>query len=131
MKTLVLNPASAIDQREYSRGSIRVRVEFNVVGEHPQPRLCGGIGFLFWKGLTRLRGDTPLLASCGTARLAAFAIPAFHGTPELRSQTGAILIGGQNAAASSQDRRACVIRRGQMTHAGLAAMAVAARLGPA
>jgi hypothetical protein len=38
---------------------------------------------------------------------------------------------GQNAAASAQDRRACVNRRGQMTHAGLAAMAVAARLGPA
>src|SRR5260370_13793556 len=39
--------------------------------------------------------------------------------------------GGQNAAAPSQDRRACVSRRGQMTHAGLATMAVAASLGPA
>jgi hypothetical protein len=38
---------------------------------------------------------------------------------------------GQNAAASAKDRRAFAKRRGNMTHAGLAAMAVAARLGPA
>lgn len=38
---------------------------------------------------------------------------------------------GQNAAASAKDRRAFAKRRGQMTHAGLAMMAVRARLGPA
>jgi len=47
-----------------------------------------------------------------------------------RRESG-IRIDGQNAAAPTQDRRACVKRRGQMTHAGLAAMAVAASLGPA
>jgi hypothetical protein len=38
---------------------------------------------------------------------------------------------GQNAAASTKDRRAFAGCRGQMTHAGLALMAVKARLGPA
>jgi len=38
---------------------------------------------------------------------------------------------GQNAAASAKDRRAFTGRSGQMTHAGLAVMAVRARLGPA
>jgi|ERR1700722_8789836 len=38
---------------------------------------------------------------------------------------------GQNAAAPAKDRRAFAGCRGQMTHAGLAVMAVAARLGPA
>jgi len=40
-------------------------------------------------------------------------------------------ISGQNAAASPKDRRPLAKRRGYMTHAGLAVMAVAARLGPA
>jgi hypothetical protein len=38
---------------------------------------------------------------------------------------------GQNAAAFAKDRRAFAVRRGQMTHAGLAMMAVRASLGPA
>lgn len=38
---------------------------------------------------------------------------------------------GQNAAAPSEDRRASAGGRGYLTHAGLAAMAEAARLGPA
>jgi hypothetical protein len=38
---------------------------------------------------------------------------------------------GQKAAASAKDRRALARCRGYMTHAGLAVMAVAARLGPA
>jgi hypothetical protein len=40
-------------------------------------------------------------------------------------------ISGQNAAAPAKDRRAFAGGRGYMTHAGLAVMAVAARLGPA
>jgi hypothetical protein len=38
---------------------------------------------------------------------------------------------GQNAATFAKDRRAFTGRRGYMTHAGLAMMAVRARLGPA
>jgi hypothetical protein len=38
---------------------------------------------------------------------------------------------GQNAATFAKDRRAFAGRRGYMTHAGLAMMAVRARLGPA
>jgi hypothetical protein len=48
----------------------------------------------------------------------------------INNKTG-ISSNGQNAAAPVKDRLAFAGRRGQMTHAGLAAMAVAARLGPA
>ena len=95
------------------------------------------LDFCFLRTLALLRVNRPYLVPrrLPTISSPAFFLCHFRATPSISKSHFQTLhyvtASGQNAAASAKDRRAFARCRGQMTHAGLAVMAVAARLGPA